>query len=120
MLAGMLVGRNTAAQEQFAQQEGMQLHLALQTLQLLTPATMLESLLTLEASPSCSCGTMHAGVVDSLTSLMRTKSDPDARAIGTQLFALLVSNPAAKGHVEAALRGAKTEPAAADAAGDGG
>lgn len=51
---------------------------------------------------------------------MRVSSDRDARAIGTQLFALLVNNPAAKEHVEAALRGAAASPGDADTAGTGG
>lgn len=63
---------------------------------------------------------MHAGVAESLIALMRIDSDHDARAIGTQLFGLLVSNPAAKEHVEAALRRAGGKPVATNAAGDGG
>lgn len=64
---------------------------------------------------------MRAGVAAALTGLMRAEGDRDARAIGSQLFALLVNNPAAKVHVEAALRGATgAVPAAAEVAGDGG
>ena len=65
-------------------------------------------------------GCMHAGVAGALTGLMREESDRDARAIGSQLFALLVKNPAAKVHVEAALRGGGGAPVAAEAAGDDG
>jgi hypothetical protein len=46
------------------------------------------------------------GVASALTALMRDPADADARTIGGQLFALLVRNPAAKPHLEAALRGA--------------
>lgn len=63
---------------------------------------------------------MHAGVAEALTALMRESLDRDAQAIGMQLFALLVNNPAAKVHVEAALRGGRDSKPAADSTGDGG
>jgi hypothetical protein len=78
------------------------------------------TLLTIKKTLGCSRDTVNAGVVQSLIALTRTTTDPDARAIGAQLFALLVNNPAAKAHVEAALRGAGAKPTAADATGDGG
>lgn len=58
-----------------------------------------------------------AGVAQALTGLMRTNSDPDAKTIGTQLFALLVNNTAAKEHIQAALRGPSGKPAEDSATG---